>query len=240
MRVDVSWLPPSEPPEGTCLVIDVLRATSTIAVLIERGMRSVYPAATIEGARALREQLGERALLCGEREALPPEGFDFGNSPVELARADLSAWDDAVITTSNGTPALLACAGAPLVIAAAPLNAAACVDAAVLEGHDVLIVPAGRRGERAQDDALAAGLFARRLVARGAEPTTRAREAIALLEASGDNLARAFRLTAHGRRLLELGFENDLEACAREDVLAAVPVLTSTELGPALRPLVRG
>lgn len=237
----MSWLPPSEPPEDvTCLVIDVLRATSTIAVLLARGMRAVYPAATIEEARALREQLGERTLLCGERDALPPEGFDFGNSPVELARADLSAWDEAVITTSNGTPALLACAGAPLVIAAAPLNAAACIRAAILEGRDVLVVAAGRRGERAQDDALAAGLFARRLVQEGAQPTATAREAISLLDAAGDSLSRAFRFTAHGARLVELGFEDDLEACAREDILDVVPALATTEHGPALRPLPRG
>jgi len=207
------------------VVIDVLRATSSIATLLARGIEAIYPVATIEEARAVRGELGSGALLCGERNALPPPGFDFGNSPSEFAAADLGRWTSAVMATTNGTPALLACARAPLVLAGAPLNARSTIEACMAAGRDVLVVCAGRGGVRATDDSLAAGLFVRRLVALGANADPQAREALALLEAVPGSLASAFRLTEHGRALVALGFEHDFEFCAREDVYAQLAVL---------------
>ena len=241
MRVDLAWLPPAEAPrDRTCVVVDVLRATSSVAVLLGRGLRGVYPAADIEAARALRARLGEGVLLCGERNALPPEGFDAGNSPTEFAHADLGRWSEAVMATTNGTPALLACLAAPLVLAAAPLNAAATIEACLAAERDVLLVCAGRRGQRASDDALAAALLVRRLVERGAAPEANAREGLALLDAAGGALAGAFRMTEHGRALLELGFEADLDFCAEEsryDVAAALRIENGIAV---LRPLALG
>lgn len=223
MRVDVSWLPPTEPPlDVTCVVVDVLRATSSLAVLLGRGFEAVYPAATVAEAvalrDALRDALGGRVALCGERGGLPPPGFDFGNSPSEFARVDLEGWDAVVMATTNGTPALLACTAAPLVLAGAPLNAGATVEACIEAGHDVLVVCSGRSGVRATDDSLAAALLARRLVEAGAAPEATARDALAMLEASGGDLGGAFRMTEHGRALVALGFEHDLDFCGREDV----------------------
>ena len=191
--------------------------------------------ATIEEGLALRSRLGSTTLLCGERNALPPSGFDFGNSPSEFATADLDGWTTAVMATTNGTPALLACSGAPLVLAAAPLNAPATVEACLAEGHDVLVVCSGRAGVRATDDSLAAALIVRRLVARGATPDSRAREALALLEAVPGSLASAFRLTEHGRALVALGFEHDLEFCAREGEYALTAALNIEDGRPVLR-----
>lgn len=224
MRVDVALLPPSTTPARTCLVVDVLRATSCMAVLASRGIERIYPAASVEAARTLRARLGASALLCGEVNALPPEGFDFGNSPSEFARATLGA-SAVVMATTNGTPALLACADAPLTMAAAPLNAGACVELAWSAGHDVLVVASGRRGEAAEDDTLAAGLLAARLVEAGATPDAGAAAAIAQWEAVRDDLAAAFRASAHGRDLVEIGFAHDLEFCAQTDRFEAVAVL---------------
>ena len=217
MRIDVTFLPPEHPPEEqTCLVIDVLRATSCMAVLFGRGMEAIYPAASIEAAQALREELGDVAGLFGEQDALPPDGFDRGNSPSEFARIPLP-WREAVMATTNGTPALLACAGAPLVLAAAPLNASAVMEAALAAGRDVLVVCAGRRGEYADDDALAAGLLVQRLVAAGAEPDAGARRALDLLDGAQSGLAGALRATEHGRELVRLGFGHDIDFCAESD-----------------------
>ncbi len=236
MLVDVAWLPPAEAPrERTCVVIDVLRATSCVATLLARGLEAIYPVATIEEALAARGALGSGVLLCGERNSLPPPGFDFGNSPSEFAAADLRRWHAAVMATTNGTPALVACVEAPLVLAAAPLNARATVEACWSAGHDVLVVCSGRRGVRATDDSLAAALLVRRLVARGATPEPRALEAMALLDAVPGSLASAFRLTEHGRALVALGFERDLELCAREDVYAKAAVLRVEGDRPVLR-----
>jgi len=233
VKVDVAELPPASAPERPCLVVDVLRATSTIAVLMGRGIERVYPASSIDSARALRAQLGGGPWLCGEVNALPPEGFDFGNSPSEFADAALPG-PRVVMATTNGTPALLACAGAPLVMAAAPLNASACVTLALEAGHDVLVVAAGRHGEAADDDTLAAALLAARLVAAGAEADAGAARAIERWQRVRDDLARAFRETAHGRILVDLGFGHDLDFCAQTDRIDAVGVLRTDEAIPYL------
>jgi 2-phosphosulfolactate phosphatase len=241
MRVDIAWLPPERAPlDATCVVIDVLRATSTVAVLMGRGLRGVYPAATIDAARALRGRLGDGVLLCGERNALPPEGFDFGNSPVEFARASLDRWHEAVMATTNGTPALLACAPAPLVLAAAPLNDAATIGACLDAGRDVLVVCSGRQRQRATDDSLAAALLARRLVERGVVPEANAREGLALLDSAGGNLGRAFRMTEHGRALLDLNFDADLDFCGEENRYGVAAALHLEGGLHVLRPLDTG
>ncbi len=239
MRVDVALVPPPQSPtHETCLVVDVLRATSCMAVLLGRGASAVYPAPSIEAARALREQLAGDVLLCGEVRALPPDGFDYGNSAVEFANLEASVIEGrrVVVATTNGTPALLACREAPLVMSAAPLNAAAVIEAAIEATHDVLVVSAGLRGVPAEDDSLAVGLLASRLVARGLEPTAQARDLIARYEAVADDLAAAFRLTEHGGNLVRLGFEPDLEFCASTDRYAIAGALTETPDGWALLP----
>ncbi len=222
MRVDVALTPPAESPgERTCLVVDVLRATSVMAVLLGRGVRTIYPAGSIaegrERAAQLAERLGGRGrvALCGEVDALPPDGYDYGNSPGEFQRVALPA--DVVVATTNGTPALLACAEAPLVMPAAPLNASAVLHRTLQAERNVLVVSAGLRGGYAEDDTMACGLLVQRLVAEGAVPGDEARHALELYEGAQGNLAEAFRATEHGRRLVELGFESDLELCASVD-----------------------
>ncbi|MFN8638260.1 MAG: 2-phosphosulfolactate phosphatase [Dehalococcoidia bacterium] len=242
MRVDLAWLPPAEPPEGvTCVVVDVLRATSSVAVLLARGIPAVYPTASVDEGKALRTALegsGLRAALCGEQGGLPPPGFDFGNSPSEFARVDLDGWDAVVMATTNGTPALLACTSAPLVLAGAPLNAGATSAACIEAGHDVLIVCAGRSGVRATDDSLAAALIASRLVEAGATPDGNARDALAMLEASPGDLGAALRMTEHGRALVALGFEHDLDFCGRDDAFDSAAALR-LEGGPRALPVLR-
>jgi 2-phosphosulfolactate phosphatase len=237
MRVDVALLPPHETPDRTCLIVDVLRATSCMAVLTARGLEQIYPAPSVEAARSLRGRLDVRALLCGEVNALPPEGFDFGNSAGEFAEAALGS-STAVMATTNGTPALLACADAPMTMAAAPLNAQACVELALGEGRDVLVVAAGRRGEVAEDDTLAAGLLAARFVEAGATAGEEAARAIEAWEAVRNDLAGAFRSSAHGRDLVALGFDHDLEFCAQTDQFDAVAVLERREADVVLAPRV--
>jgi len=239
MRVDVALLPPTQSPTNeTCLVVDVLRATSCMAVLLGRGAAGVYPTPSVDAARALRTQLGGDALLCGEVRALPPEGFDYGNSAVEFASLEPSVIEGrrVVVATTNGTPALLACREAPLVMSAAPLNAGAVVEAAIEAAHDVLVVCAGLRGAPAEDDSLAAGLLASRLAARGLEPTDEAETLIARYEAVADDLRDAFRQTEHGGNLVRLGFEADLEFCTSTDRYGVAGALTRTPEGWALLP----
>ena len=241
VRVDLALLPPDHLPAGrTCVVVDVLRATSTITVLLGRGLSAVYPAASVAEGRALRERLeqvlGRTVGLLGETGALTPPGYDLGNSPHELSRVPLP-WREAVLATTNGTPALLACADAPLTLAAAPLNAGAVARAAVEAGRDVLVVCAGTDGIASEDDALAAGLIIARLAQHGAQLTSEAgRAAQDYGQARGD-LAAALGATSHGRRLRELGFAHDLAYCAAEDQFEVAGALRAWAEGSMLRPL---
>lgn len=243
MRVDVALIPPERAPrDATCLVVDVLRATSVMAVLFGRGLRAAWLAGSIAEGRALRAALGEcpgGLMLCGEEHALPPPGFDYGNSPLEFERVALPA--EAVLATTNGTPALLACAAAPLVLPAAPLNAAAAVRAAHEAGRDVLIVCSGLvrpDGVRApgEDDTLSAGLLVDRLVDAGAAPGAEAIAARAAYDAVRSNLGAALRRTTHGARITALGFGDDVDRCATTDVYDAITTLRIEAGRAVLRP----
>ncbi len=243
MRVDVALVPPASAPlDATCLVVDVLRATSVMAVLFGRGLRAAWLAGSIEEGRAVRAALGERSrglMLCGEEHALAPAGFDYGNSPLEFERVALPA--EAVLATTNGTPALLACAGAPLVMPAAPLNADAAVHTALNAGRDVLIVCAGlvtEAGVRApgDDDTLAAGLLVARLVRMGLQAGDEATLALERYEAARGDLAAALRATHHGARITELGFGADVDRCAQTDVYDTVATLRVEDGRAVLRP----
>lgn len=239
MNVDVAFFPPATaPPDRTCIVIDVLRATSVIAVLMHKGFRRIYPTATVEQARQLRAELagdGTDVFLLGEVGGLPPEGFDAGNSPTALEQLAINA-QIAVQATTNGTPALLACQGAPLVMAAAPLNAAEATRLALEAGHDVLIVCAGLRGGFAEDDTLAAGLFVERLVLAGSHPSETASEALLRYQAARNNFADALRHTEHGRITVNLGFDADIDLCATTDRFTRVAILGQHNGYPVLEP----
>ena len=241
MRVDVAFIPPARVPiEATCLVVDVLRATSVMAVLFGRGLRAAWLAGSIEEGRAIRAALGDRPrglMLCGEEHALPPTGFDYGNSPLEFERVALPA--EAVLATSNGTPALLACAGAPLVLPAAPLNAGAAVNTALNAGRDVLIVCSGSVEDDVRvpsdDDTIAAGQLVERLVRAGLQPGDEVHFALERYEAARADLATALRRTPHGARLVELGFGADVDRCAQVDVYDTVALLRLEDGRPVLR-----
>jgi 2-phosphosulfolactate phosphatase len=133
--IDVALSPvlPAEaaaPAQTTYIVVDVIRATTTLCVFFEHGAHEVLLAPDVAAARALRDALGGHVLLAGETEGAMPPGFDLGNSPTEAARADL-AGRTVIFATSNGTRALRACAGGHAVFAGALRNAAAIAAAAL-------------------------------------------------------------------------------------------------------------
>ena len=103
MRLDVALTPNllADFSGRVCIVVDVLRASSTIVTMLERGAEEVLLAPTIEGARGLHQEL-PRYLLCGEEGGVPPPGFDYGNSPSEFSAIDLKG-QRVILRTSNGT-----------------------------------------------------------------------------------------------------------------------------------------
>lgn len=211
---------------GTVVVIDVLRATSTMVEALANGARAIYPTSGAEDAIKLATSLGrEDMLLCGERRGLMIEGYDLGNSPREFTPERVSG-RPLVMNTTNGTRAFLAVAGAERVVAASFLNLAAVVDA-VADAESLVLVCAGREGRFSLDDAVCAGSILRRVRERSGDfddLDDGARAALALAETVSVDASFLAGTTA-GKALVDVGMKADLATCADVDRHAVVPVM---------------
>jgi 2-phosphosulfolactate phosphatase len=196
--------------EETAVVVDVLRATSTATVALHRGAASVHPVGTPEDARRRAEALDD-PLLVGERDRGSLDGF-VDNSPADLAERDLTG-RDVVLTTTNGTGALLAARGAGRVLAAGLVNASAVARA--VAGEPVALVAAGWRGQPAEDDDACCAYLAELL--HGQRPDVAA--AIEELEASTSAV-----------ELRKAGKGDDVDVCLDPDAAPVVPRLDGDRL----------
>jgi 2-phosphosulfolactate phosphatase len=219
MRVDVAFTPDEAVSAHTGVVVDVLRATSTIAQALAAGYRRVLCCAEIEEARALRAEVPD-SLVGGERKAVQIEGFDVGASPREFLEARA---ETLILSTTNGTCAILEAARrSGDVLLGSLLNLEAVARAA--QGEDALVVCAGFQGAFALDDAYCAGRIVQLLDA------DRSDAAIA-----AELIATAFPTALDGlnaRTYGPPGLEEDIAFCARESVLDVVPRLVGM-VGPA-------
>jgi 2-phosphosulfolactate phosphatase len=218
VRVHVAFTPDESAAAPTGVVIDVIRATSTICQALDAGYEKVLCAAEVDDARALG---GEGVTLGGERLGVRIEGFDLGNSPREYLepRSPVLA-----MSTTNGTRAIVTAAErCERVLIASLLNLGAVVDAAAAAGDDVAVFCAGVKGAFALDDAYVAGRVAEEL---GAERSDAAEAAVRLAR-SYPTAEEAFRASRSGRNLINHGpeLEADIPWCARESVLDVVPRL---------------
>ena len=218
MRVDVVFTPHEAGEAPTGIVIDVIRATSTICQALAAGYERVFCAAETEEAQTLRDSLGE-GVLGGERKAVRIPGFDLGNSPREYLKP---VGETLILSTTNGTRAVVAAAQrCERVLIASLLNLSAVAAAARNAGDDVLVVCAGVQGTLALDDAFVAG----RVVELLGRERTDAAEAATRLVATWSGAEEAFRASKSGRNLMENApeLEADIPFCARESVLDVVP-----------------
>jgi 2-phosphosulfolactate phosphatase len=232
VRIDVAFTPtglsPAEVHGRTVFVVDILRATTAMCAAMNHGAKAMIPVASTEEALRLAETIGKTGvLLAGERECLRIPGFHLGNSPLEMTESAVRG-KTIIVTTSNGTRALLACQGAAYVYPAAAANlfqAAERAREAIGSGQRVLIVCAGRSGSFGLDDAYCAG---RLVAATVADRRTRrglndaAVAALALVRRYGDDWERPLARSRAGRELIKLGFRADVQDAARLD---AYPVL---------------
>jgi 2-phosphosulfolactate phosphatase len=237
MRLDVLLTPgelmPGDIAGRTVVVLDVLRASSTIVEALAAGARTLYPVASIEEALRLANTLGrEEVLLCGERKCLPIEGFDQGNSPREFT-ADRVAGKTLVMSTTNGTLAISAATAGERVLIGSWLNFTAVVDELVRAETEPVFLCAGREKQFGLEDAVCAGQLAAAVME--ARPGVEwklndgAQAAVALGQAFPDPAA-LFPETAAGRGIIEAGLEPDLEFCARRDRHDVLPILTDRQL----------
>lgn len=209
------------------IVIDVLRATTTIVAALANGARGVVPTATSEEAVRMTANLErEGFVLAGERKYLPIPGFSLGNSPLDMTPEQVG--DKTVfLSTTNGTPALVAAQGADPVLVGAAVNFSAVAERAaqlLRERGDLVIICAGREKQIALEDAYAAGRIARaaRKGTRKVALNDSADVALGLAQRYR-NWLDAFTSSEAGRALQALGLEQDVQYSAAVDRYDIVP-----------------
>jgi 2-phosphosulfolactate phosphatase len=211
---------------GVAVVIDVLRATTTIIHALAAGCTAVRPCAEVEEARALAgEMRAGRVILGGERDGVPLRGFDLGNSPREYT-LEVCRGSTVVLTTTNGTRALLRAAEAARVLVAGFVNYSAVCEQLRQEARPLHILCAGTGGAVTLEDTLLAGALIEFLCETGpARINDSARLAWDCFEHHGQCLAGALEISQGGSHLRALGYEEDIRAAARVDQFHLVPEL---------------
>ncbi|MEJ2185884.1 MAG: 2-phosphosulfolactate phosphatase [Gemmatimonadota bacterium] len=244
MKLDVFFTPgevAGRAGMGRFVVVDVIRATSSMVAALDSGARSVFPVASVDDAARLAQNLGrDGVLLCGERKGLPIDGFDLGNSPGEFA-AERVTGKALVMTTTNGTRALLAVSELPLpknmpasgeapaprrILIGSFLNLDAVAATLATSDEPVSIVCAGKENRFAREDAVFAGALANRLLERADDVLERNDAAVAAMAMAtrfGGSLLPLLRRTAAGQAIIEIGLEGDLDFCADVDRFDVVP-----------------
>ena len=233
MHIDVALLAqtvdPAEP--GVLIVIDEIRASTTITVLLDAGCRNVFLAGDPEAARAVARETG--SLLAGESHAVKPPDFSFDNSPSELLGVDLRD-RSVVLSTTNGTAVIHRLRRAEPVLVGCIRNATAVAAAALVlagEGSGIVrIVCSGREGMFVLDDAVAAGLIVSHLaeaaaLAGGVAILSDAATAAVRLRESWPTLLAALEASDGGATLRRIGAPLDIVFCAEEDRTATVPIV---------------
>lgn len=234
MNIDVAFTPSEVQAlsNKVCVVVDVIRATSSLTVIMSQKPSKVVLATTIQKATRHASQQTVHPLLCGERKGVAPEGFDYGNSPSEFSKASLKN-KSIVFTSSNGTRAIADIVIAPTILLGCILNATAVAqkafDEATAKTMDILFVCAGREEKFAIDDAYCAGLLVSKLLAfiPASSEFKLGDGAQAALSIYGhcQDRRRLLEMSAAGTTVKNLGHHQDIYYLMQEDLFEIVPQL---------------
>lgn len=217
------------------IVIDLIRATTCMAVMLDQGARRIFAAGTVEQARAARERFPQR-LLCGERNVQPLPGFDYGNSPVQFAEADLRE-RELIMTTTNGTRAFHACPPDATLLAGSLYNAEAVARLALTLAREhagnIHLVCAGEVGYFGLDDAVCAGYLAQmiqHLAAPEAQPL-RAHDSVQAALALYETFQppKVIQYTNAAQSVINGGLPDDPVFCMRTSVSQSVALVVGQE-----------
>lgn len=207
----------------TVIIIDVLRASSTIVTALHKGFSMVYPVETIGQALSL---FNSDTMLAGERHCKNIHDFHYNNSPTQLMQSDPNQ-KKLILTTTNGTRAILkAYRGAGILIGCF-LNATACIQEALSRRLDITLFCAGSRQKYAHEDGLAAGLFIH--YANSLHSNLRICDLGKTLsnsyEQCAESLHEELQNSATGKRLLSLNYDEDVSFCSQVDLFQLVPIV---------------
>lgn len=215
------------------VVIDVLRASTSIITALHHGARSIIPVAKVETARNLAAKLRDSSvLLCGERNEMIIDGFDLSNSPIEYTN-DRVRDKTIVFTSTNGAQLFDFARHAAQVFVGAFVNASVLYEHIAQSEADVALLCAGKNGRIGLEDVVCGGMIVDHLIERSANPVELNDGAIAariLYQHYAENITEMLCQASHGKRLIEIGQEPDLKICGSIDAVGVIPVLSDNEL----------
>ncbi|MCS7461652.1 2-phosphosulfolactate phosphatase [Paenibacillus doosanensis] len=216
----------------TVIVIDVLRATSTMLTALTHGCAAIYPVETVLQAKHLHQS---GWLLGGERACRKIPGFDLGNSPLEYTDARI-AGQTIVMTTTNGTRAIQKAHKASAILAGSLLNGKACAAEAAALNKDIVILCSGTQDVFALEDGVCAGLIVEELARMAGSSGIECdicdfglSMQYAYKQVQSD-LTQALLHCSNGRRLSKLGFREDVVYCSQANTISLVPVVREGKL----------
>lgn len=238
MKIDVSFnaaqLDELQLRDKNVVVIDVLRASTTVAVALANGAREIIPVSTIESAVKISGSLfGEVTLRGGERNGKMIEGFNLGNSPAEYTGATVKG-KSIIFCTTNGSVAMAKSRYARRLFIGSFVNLSAIVDTILEDGEDCVLLCAGKPTglhSFSIEDAVCAGMMIHQLSQDkkySLELSDASRAAAALYKGLGRSTLKLLKLSDHGQYLAEIGFGADLKLCAAVDSVPVVPTQQGT------------
>jgi len=226
MKAQVILTPRDLSPESlvyrAVVVFDVLRATTTITAALAAGVSEIRIFDSIDAATVAARSFQGRRILCGERNCLPPSGFDLGNSPCAFNAAS-HAGLTAFLCTTNGTRAIVAARTAGAIFAGALVNATSVAQQLAQSNLDITLLCAGTDGEPAPEDILGAGAVLDALAkVLKFECDAATENALNLFQESRGDLRSALAATPGGRNIVSAGLPDDIDFAAQLD---AIPVV---------------
>jgi 2-phosphosulfolactate phosphatase len=244
VRLDLFFSPIQVKPQDTAgrlvAIVDVLRASTTVATALANGAKTVMPLPDADDVITRSKEFHRSAVvLAGEQKMMPIQGFDLGNSPQSFT-PEVVKGKTILLTTTNGTRALLGVQGARDIVVASYVNftaVLALMKVAASSNTDIAIICAGEDGGFTLEDAACAGRYVKAIPKRSdpIEMNDAAAASVLIEKKYGDNIAKVFKESAHGKALQEAGFGDDLAAAAEVDAHPVVPIFQErqiTKLGP--------
>ncbi len=207
------------------ITIDVVRATTSIIASLANGAKTVIPVQTLKEAKKIRKE-NPNYLLAGERKGIKPEGFDLDNSPMSLSKENVEN-KNLIMTTTNGTRALVQSKGSKWVFVGAFVNATAVAQKSIgiASEHEVGIsfVLAGQENHFALEDFICAGGIIKTLAENTVEFSDKALGALLAFKGAKNNLHENICKSKHAQELMKIGFAKDIEFACQLDLYNIVP-----------------
>jgi 2-phosphosulfolactate phosphatase len=216
----------------TSVIIDVLRASTTIITALENKAKELIPVGTVEFAvKVSGGMFGGQTLLGGERNTKKIEGFALGNSPIEYS-LDIVSGKSVILYTTNGTKAITKAKFSANLFICAFLNISALAKHLVRLNTDLEIVCSGNSNTFAMEDAVCAGKLISEIKKLNEDLllTDSAHASLALNRSFGRSILKMLKETEHGKILVENGFEEDLKICSKLNISNTIPYYTGQAL----------